>query len=1063
MLVAVGKTALALTIAHEWAPHYDDVQLFLNGRGLESSPSSAEELMSQVIRALHPTIQLPQNTSTWQNVYSRVLAGKRVLLVVDDACDAAQVSPLALSTDVALIVTSRNNFTIDARPAISLGCLAEEHACMLLRDICPKLTEPEALMLAKLCTGLPLALRLVGASLSLDADDRCGPPNVNYYAAKLADRGLRLAHIDAEGYVAGEASLSATLSLSVDRLTLQDRDAWLRLGVFASSFDSRAASVIAGADADCLLRLFRCSLLERVQPHRFRLNDLVAEYARNALRDLTGLHDELRTSHVRYYTSVGVEVNRLFLSGYSAEGLILFDSERTEIEAACEWLAAGSDLLSQMLFDLVDSVAQVASLRFHPSLQLIPWFTRIVASARRAGNSRAEGAALGHTGIAHSMLGDAKSAVECFEQALRISREISDRCAEGRHLGNLGTAHRALGNPRKAIECHEQAMEISIENKSRREEAADLGNIGCALLDLGDAAASIKYHERALVINYEIGNRRAEGNTYGNLGNAYAALGDAQKAVECYEQALVVSRDIGDRYMECICLGNLSNACINVGDVRKAIELQELSLRFSREIGDRSSECARLSNLGNSYYSMGDSLKAISLHEEALAINREISDRRGEGTDLGNLGICFASTGNRKRAIEYHKMALTICREIGDRRNEGNQLGNLGIAFRGLGDARAAIAYACQALQISRDIGDRRAESSDLNNLGNAYDDLGELPAAIECFEKALIIYRAIGDRRGEGSTLNNLGLAYSTLGNGRKAIECMELALAISREIGDRRAEGTRLGNLGSAVNDMGDTLSAIKYHKQALLISREIGDRCGEGADLANLGVASHALGELAQAIEYYEEDLVISREIGDMRMENTCLGNLAGVCSSLSPQKALTYYEQARNIRHALGDHLGEGNALWHSARLLWRIGDHDSAIKHASDARNILMAIGSPFVALIESQLEEWCTFGDSTSESGDMPDAEECTLTSCFQSFDWYDGDYYGQQGESLAFRQFIWKQGLQLAAVPVAPHRDASAAAFPSAESGRGVFCGVGYRRFSIASHSLPNDGLACH
>ena len=101
-----------------------------------------------------------------------------------------------------------------------------------------------------------------------------------------------------------------------------------------------------------------------------------------------------------------------------------------------------------------------------------------------------------------------------------------------------------LSEPRKAIEYYEQALDIAREIGDRRGEGADLGNLGNAYSDLGEARKAIEYYEQALAIAREIGDRRGEGDDLGNLGSAYADLGEARKAIEYYEQALAIcSRD----------------------------------------------------------------------------------------------------------------------------------------------------------------------------------------------------------------------------------------------------------------------------------------------------------------------------------------------------------------------------------------------------------------------------------------------------------------------------------------------------------------------------------------
>ena len=125
-------------------------------------------------------------------------------------------------------------------------------------------------------------------------------------------------------------------------------------------------------------------------------------------------------------------------------------------------------------------------------------------------------AIFGSLGNAYSALGDAKKAIDYYEQALKIAKEIGDRRGEGNHLGNLGSAYSALGDAKKAIDYCEQALKIDLEIGDRRGEGNRLGNLGRAYSDLGDAKKAIDYYEQALKIAKEIGDRRGEGNRLGN-------------------------------------------------------------------------------------------------------------------------------------------------------------------------------------------------------------------------------------------------------------------------------------------------------------------------------------------------------------------------------------------------------------------------------------------------------------------------------------------------------------------------------------------------------------------
>ncbi|CAH2572861.1 Tetratricopeptide repeat protein 28 [Planktothrix rubescens] len=311
---------------------------------------------------------------------------------------------------------------------------------------------------------------------------------------------------------------------------------------------------------------------------------------------------------------------------------------------------------------------------------------------------------------------------------------------------------------REALQSWEQALTIYREIGNRQGEAISLKNVGNAYLYLGQYDRAIEFYQQSLKISREIGYRQGEADSLGNLGLPYYSLGQYQKAIDFYEQSLEMAREIGDRQGEAISLGSLGNAYHSLGQYQKAIDFHQQYLEISREIGDRLGEADALGGLGNAYYSLGQYQKAIEFHEQSLEIEREIGDRRGEANSLGNLGLAYHFLGQYQKAIDFHQQSLEIKREIGDRQGEAVSLGNLGIAYHSLGQYQKAIDFHEQYLEMAREIGDRQGEANSLGNLGTAYDSLWQYQKAIDFYQQQLEIVREIGDRQGESIGLNNLG-----------------------------------------------------------------------------------------------------------------------------------------------------------------------------------------------------------------------------------------------------------------------------------------------------------------
>jgi len=387
-----------------------------------------------------------------------------------------------------------------------------------------------------------------------------------------------------------------------------------------------------------------------------------------------------------------------------------------------------------------------------------------------------------------------------------VAQAVDAKIAEADKLLRQGNEQGKTSQFNAALQSFQRALSIYREIKDRKGENAALNNLGIVYRSLGDYHKAIDYQQQSLKIARELKNREREGNALGNLGSTYLSLGDYPKAIDYQQQSLKIAREINDRLEEGHSLGNLGLAYYALGDYPKAIDLYQQALKIVREIKDREGEGGVLGNLGITYNALGDYPKAIEYHQQSLKIAREINDRLGEDQSLGNLGITYFCLGDYPKAIDYQQQSLKIAREINDRLGEGHSLGNLGLAYNALGDYPKAIDLYQQYLKITIRIKDRHGEGTVLGNLGNIYDTLGDYPKAIDFQQQSLKIKREINDRKGEGDALGSLGNIYDTLGDYPKAIDFQQQSLKIAREINNRLGEGYSLGNLGLTLYKQGN-----------------------------------------------------------------------------------------------------------------------------------------------------------------------------------------------------------------------------------------------------------------
>lgn len=466
----VGKTALAVALAHRLIAHYPDAQLVFNLHGVDPEPTKPAKVMERVIQSFYPTARMPDDPDQLAGVYRSVLAqAGKVLLLLDNVANAEQIELLLPPPNCLLLVTSRAHFHLPGLACRSLDCLASEKSCELLLNLAPRLRD-RAAEAAELCGRLPLALE-VFASLVHERTTYSVPQLIE----RLRRRSERLTKVE------------AAFALSYDLLSAELQQMWTQISVFPASFDAQAAAAVFLNECNetafesarlCLQQLVNTSLVEwHESAGRFRLHDLARQFAQEKLT--TGEATTARLRHAAYFCKVGEWADDLYLRGQEniPRGLALFDKEWLHIEAAFGWLSRRTGQESDVLLvRIVQSITYASDLRFHPR-ERIRWREAQRAAARRIEDRQGEAYALSALGSAHAALSEARMAIEYYDQALQIARELGDRPGEGNALGNLGTAYADLGEPRKAIEFYEQRLKIAQELGNRRGEGNALGNL----------------------------------------------------------------------------------------------------------------------------------------------------------------------------------------------------------------------------------------------------------------------------------------------------------------------------------------------------------------------------------------------------------------------------------------------------------------------------------------------------------------------------------------------------------------------------------------------------------
>jgi transcriptional regulator with XRE-family HTH domain/tetratricopeptide (TPR) repeat protein len=584
----VGKSALAVRWAHQVAGDFPDGQLYVNLRGFDPSGKimPPETAIRGFLDGLGvPPERIPATQESQAALYRSQLAGQRVLIVLDNARDAAQVRPLLPGWSGCLVlVTSRMRLTglaaAEGAQLLTLDVLSAAESRELLTSrlgVGRAQAEPAAIDdLSRLCGRLPLALSVAAAR----AAARPRLP-LAAAAAELAGAAGGLGALDTGDPA---TNVRTVFSWSCQNLDEQAARMFRLLGVHPGpDITVPAAAALlqassAGAAA-ALAALAMVNLLEEHAPGRYTCHDLLSVYAAEQAVQLepeparqAALHRVLdyylHTSHAAALllnpsrepvTLAGPQpgVTPGQLAG-KEHAMTWFGAEHRVLIAAVTAAArAGFDACAWQLAWAMDDF-------LHWRCYWPEWAAtqRIaLAAATRAGDLAGQATAgrlLGHT---WARIGDYDQAVAQLTESLGLYQRLGDQAGQGRVHQTLGWLAEEQGRNTDALGHAEQALALYQATGDQARLAAALNNVGWCHALLGDYQQSRELTRQALAAYRAIGNLPGEANIWDSLGNAEHKLGNIAAAKECYRHALAIVTALGDRYQQ-------ADFGVHLGDVQ---------------------------------------------------------------------------------------------------------------------------------------------------------------------------------------------------------------------------------------------------------------------------------------------------------------------------------------------------------------------------------------------------------------------------------------------------------------------------------------------------------------
>ncbi|WP_053717078.1 ATP-binding protein [Saccharothrix sp. NRRL B-16348] len=646
----VGKTAFVTYWANRVKDRFPDGQLYVNLHGWgPQGPLAAAEALAGFLRSLGlSNDQIPHNIDERAARFRSLVAGRRMLIVLDNARDAGQIRPLLPGTSSCVVlVTSRDSLpglvSRDGARRINLDLLPQTQAVSLLRMLIGPRVDAElaaAEALVSHCARLPLALRIV-AELAVSTD-----VPLSELVRDLENEESRLDLLEAgdDPYTA----VRAVLSWSYRNLDLAEARAFRLLGLHPGrDFDENSAAQLAGTspvEARRLLgALVRAHLVERSQAGRYQMHDLLRVYAADLATQEESAESK-RTALLRlfdYFLRVAASATQIAFPQEQrylpdAPAVERHDPELLDDYQAAKWLEAE-----------------------RPTL---------LAVAVQAERSRPPAYAALMSAILARYL-DSRShfddAVALHTVAVSASREAGDREGEARAIQNLGTIYQRLGRYNDAYDNLSNAVSVARQINDVATEVLALGELGQVAWLMGRYDEALDFFAPVLAFRQRTDDPTGLGRVLNNIGLVLIRLARHEEALGNLESALALFRETNDRLRQGYALNDIGVLLQRMARFSEAFGYHSEAMVIARAAGDRALEAAVLNGLGAAHRQTAESDIALELHAQALSIGIEVGDRYEQGQAHEGLGDARLALGDEDGARDHWRLAHTIYLESG--------------------------------------------------------------------------------------------------------------------------------------------------------------------------------------------------------------------------------------------------------------------------------------------------------------------------------------------------------------------------------------------------------------
>ncbi|AJP02727.1 SARP family transcriptional regulator [Streptomyces cyaneogriseus subsp. noncyanogenus] len=697
----VGKTALAVHLAHRLRDRFPDGRVFLHlgGCSVDRTPPTAARALTELLRLLGMSAkELPPGLDELVALWRSLARDRRMLVILDDATSSEQIRPLLPgASPTAIVVTSRRRLPglPGVRP-VSLDVLPPEDAAALFsqrlgrgRDTDPS----DVTEIVRICGCLPLAIEIAASRLLTRASW-----TTTDLLRQLGGNGGHLAQLRDM-----ERTLTHVFAVSYHALNADQQMVFRRIGLHVGvEFGPPAIAALTGFSLEVVERvledLLAHHLVAEPVPHRFTMHDLLRDYARSLVEaGDTDPEDDVQRAMQRlvdHYVSAADRADRLAYPFRSRTDLDACETatppcpEIVEARSAEQWLIAESANLLDTLDWLVKyGTEHQLAVAVHVLAGFLdmeghlaaaePLLRRAAAHWGAAGDSVAQARALLDLCAVYTHGSRYGEAISAAREAVDIARHLRDRELESECIHQLSISLWQTGQYRIARSFLEDSLDYLLQTRTKLRIARCQNLLGIVHLHLAENEKALTCFSSALADFTEIGYDRGIYSALNNTAEVYKKTGRPEDAEKAYRQALVVAEKMGNPRDRATLQMNVASVMDALGRTEEALVLYGMALPVLRDVGDRRAEAIALTRIGRAYRMAGRTEEALRQHADALEVAHAIHAAGEEVDVLYDLALAERDAGRTAQAVAHLQESLAVSRRIGAPAEEARAAGLL--------------------------------------------------------------------------------------------------------------------------------------------------------------------------------------------------------------------------------------------------------------------------------------------------------------------------------------------------------------------------------------------------